>query len=166
MTGSVFNFVSHSYDETYLFGEDVGASLFPGAIIALTGELGCGKTSFVKGLASGMGISKNYYITSPTFTLINEYPGRLPLCHVDLYRIFSANDLYEIGLDEIFDKGCVVAIEWADKMNEKYLPKNFTVHFEFVDDNSRQISITPYGDEAVRLLKNIKNIDFHINKFT
>jgi len=160
MTGSIFKFVSHSYDETYLFGEYVGASLFSGTVFALTGGLGCGKTSFVKGLASGMGISKNYYITSPTFTLINEYPGRLPLCHVDLYRIFSADDLHEIGLEEILDKGCVVAIEWADKMNEKYLPKNFTIHFEFIDDNSRQISITPYGDEAVRLLKKYKKYRF------
>ncbi len=153
MTGSILEFVSHSYEETYLFGESVGASLFPGTIIALTGELGCGKTSFVKGLASGMGISKNYYITSPTFTLINEYPGRLPLCHVDLYRIFSVDDLHGIGLDEILNRGSVVAIEWADKMDEKYFSQNFTVHFEFIDDNSRQISITPYGDEAVSLLK-------------
>ncbi len=153
MIGSIFKFVSHSYEETYMFGESIGASLFPGAIIALTGELGCGKTSFVKGLASGMGISKNYYITSPTFTLINEYPGRLPLSHVDLYRLSSVDDLHEIGLDEILNKGSVVAIEWADKMNEKYFSQNFTIHFKFIDDNSRQISITPYEDEAIALLK-------------
>ena len=85
-------------------------------MIALTGDLGCGKTTFVQGLARGLGVSEREYVTSPTFTLINEYDARLALVHVDLYRLDTGLDMLDIGFDEVLERDAVVAIEWADKL--------------------------------------------------
>ena len=155
MTETTCNLLSRSYKDTYQLGKKIGTFLSYGAIITLTGEVGTGKTSFVKGLASGLEVPKNYYITSPTFTIINEYPGRLLLCHADFYRISSIDEFEEIGLDEIFSRDSVVAIEWADRLNQKHLIKDFSIHFEFIDDKSRRIQIIPYGQKAVNLLSRI-----------
>ena len=155
MTETTCNLLSRSYKDTYQLGEKIGIFLSCGVIITLTGEVGTGKTSFVKGLASGLEVPKNYYITSPTFTIINEYPGRLFLCHADLYRISSMDEFEEIGLYEKFNKDCVIAIEWADRLNQKHLIKDFSIHFEFIDDNSRRIQIIPYGHKAINLLSKI-----------
>ena len=94
---------THSLDETLSLGKNIGKMLKAGVIIALTGDLGSGKTSFVQGLAKGLDVSEKYYITSPTFTLINEYPGRFRLSHIDLYRIEDPLELDELGFYEIID---------------------------------------------------------------
>ncbi len=105
---------SHSSAETFAFGQQIAATLRAGDVLALCGDLGAGKTHFVKGLAAGLGITAE--VTSPTFTLIHEYPGgRLPLCHFDFYRLESEDDLLRIGFDDYLDAGSVLAIEWAEK---------------------------------------------------
>jgi tRNA threonylcarbamoyladenosine biosynthesis protein TsaE len=110
----VASITSHSPAETFAFGQQIAATLRAGDVLALCGDLGAGKTHFAKGLAAGLGVSAE--VTSPTFTLIHEYPGgRLPLCHFDFYRLDSEDDLLRIGFDDYLDAGGVLAIEWAEK---------------------------------------------------
>ena len=103
--------VTHSEEETAAAGESLAARVQPGQVVLLHGDLGAGKTAFVRGLARGLGAPADD-VSSPTFTIIQEYRGRLPLYHVDLYRLQPA-EVEELGLDEIVDSGGVVAIEWA-----------------------------------------------------
>ena len=106
---------THSEDDTAAVGRELAATLLAGDVLLLYGDLGAGKTAFVRGLAEGLGIPRDE-VSSPTFTLIQEYRGgRLPLFHVDLYRIDDPREFDELGLDEIAEDG-VLAIEWADKL--------------------------------------------------
>ncbi len=147
---------THSIEETKQLGEKIGEWLDAGTVIALTGDLGSGKTSFVQGLAKGLDVPEGYYITSPSFTLINEYPGRHTLFHVDLYRIGDPVDFEDIGLYEILHEEGVVAIEWSDKLPKGLLSTFLTIDFEISHDDSRKICLTAYGLEGVNLLKKIE----------
>ncbi|MGD9245451.1 MAG: tRNA (adenosine(37)-N6)-threonylcarbamoyltransferase complex ATPase subunit type 1 TsaE, partial [Desulfobacterales bacterium] len=122
-----------------------------------TGDLGSGKTSFVQGLARGLEVPNDYFITSPSYTLINEYPGRHPLFHVDLYRLEDPVDFEDIGLYDILDDNYVVAIEWADRIRQELLPDYVTIKFEMSGDTSREICMSAYGVNSVNLLNKIKN---------
>jgi tRNA threonylcarbamoyladenosine biosynthesis protein TsaE len=153
MTDKHIQLTTHSVAETQRLGHILGATLEQTFILALNGDLGSGKTAFVQGLAKGLDVSEKYYITSPTFTLINEYPGRHPLFHVDLYRIEYISELEEIGLDEVLYQDAVVAIEWADKLPESGLPHHLEFQFKIISDNSRQIDIVAYGHAESNLLK-------------
>ncbi len=116
-------------------------TLQPGDILLLIGELGAGKTTFVQGLAEGLGIDPKL-ISSPTFVLIQEYEGgKLPLYHVDAYRIRDPRELSEVGLEEYFERGGVVVIEWGDKLRELVPSQAIEVHFEIVDEYRRKIRI-------------------------
>ncbi|MBI4635907.1 MAG: tRNA (adenosine(37)-N6)-threonylcarbamoyltransferase complex ATPase subunit type 1 TsaE [Candidatus Rokubacteria bacterium] len=106
--------VSSSAEETAAAGERLGKTLGPGAVVALTGELGAGKTCFIQGVARGLGVTAR--ATSPTFVLVNEYRGRLPVHHVDAYRTRSLAELQDLGLDELFDGDGVTLVEWADRL--------------------------------------------------
>ena len=147
---------THSLDETLSLGKNIGKMLNAGSIIALTGDLGSGKTSFVHGLAKGLDVSERYYITSPTFTLINEYPGRYRLFHIDLYRIEDPLELEELGFYEIIDSNSVTAIEWADKLLGEYTSGYLDIKFKILDDKSRRITITAYGQENINLIKKLE----------
>lgn len=146
---------THSLAETQALGKSIGEMLNPGATFALTGDLGSGKTSFVQGLAKGLDVSEKYYITSPTFTLINEYPGRCRLFHVDLYRIEDPLDLEELGLYEILNSGNVTAIEWADRLFDDFTSDYVDMKFEILDDESRIISISAIGRESINLINKL-----------
>ena len=124
--------------------------------MALSGDLGSGKTSFVQGLARGLEVPDNYYITSPSYTLINEYPGRFPLFHVDLYRILDIMELEDIGFYEILDGNVVVAIEWADRIGKGLLPGPINIHFEITGDETRKITISANEFKDLNLLKKIE----------
>jgi len=151
---------TRSVNETRELGQKIGTLISQPVIIALTGDLGSGKTAFVQGLARGLEVPADYYITSPTFTLINEYPGRLPLFHVDLYRLNSISDFEDIGLDELLYDQAVVAIEWADKLDEALLSQYLAVAFEIIADQCRRISINAYGQSEANLVSNLeKNAD-------
>jgi tRNA threonylcarbamoyladenosine biosynthesis protein TsaE len=150
-----YQITTRSVDDTQKLGEIIGTTVTGGTVLALTGDLGSGKTSFVQGLAEGLEVPDDYYITSPSYTLINEYPGRFPLFHVDLYRITDSVGIEDIGLYEILDDNGVVAIEWADRIEQKLLPDSITIHFEITDDDTRKICITAYDLKNVTLLKNI-----------
>lgn len=103
-------FLSHSAEETFAFAKRVADKLKGGEIILLNGDLGAGKTTFTKGLARALGVKET--VTSPTFTYVKEYNGRLTLYHFDMYRVSDADEVYELGLEEYFYKGGVVVVEW------------------------------------------------------
>lgn len=103
-------FLSHSAEETFAFAKRVAEKLKGGEIILLNGDLGAGKTTFTKGLARALGVKET--VTSPTFTYVKEYDGRLTLYHFDMYRVSDADEVYELGLEEYFYKGGVVVVEW------------------------------------------------------
>ena len=106
-------YLSHSVEETEALGETLGKTLQPGAVVAYFGGLGMGKTAFTRGLARGLGIADR--VTSPTFTIVNEYEGgRLPLFHFDLYRLGSAEELFDIGWEDYLARGGVCAVEWSE----------------------------------------------------
>ena len=150
--------ISHSLAETHGFGQALG-SLAPARIIlALIGDLGAGKTSLVQGIARGLDIPTDYYITSPSYTLINEYPGRSTLFHVDLYRIENPEDLNDIGFFDILEENGVIAVEWADKLGENIFSEYMSLNIEYLGNDSRKISLTAYGLEVVNLLKKLKKI--------
>jgi len=146
---------SGSLSETQSLGEKIGRKLDSKFITGLSGELGSGKTSFVQGLARGLDVPENYYITSPTYSIIHEYPGRIPLFHIDLYRIRVRDEIYETGLYEILDRFGIFAIEWPDLLVND-LPADYTaIHFQIKDDNTRKISIMAHGERAADLIKKL-----------
>ncbi len=151
---------SRSPEETRQAGTTLGRLLEAGILISLTGDLGSGKTAFVQGLASGLNVPADYYVTSPTYNIINEYPGRHVLFHIDLYRLGQASkidDLYEledIGLEEILQTSGIVAIEWSDMLAENLLSPDITVQIDIIDDTTRKIVMIAYGLAAANLLKN------------
>jgi len=155
LSGFKYQITTRSVDETQKLGEIIGTAVTGGTVLALTGDLGSGKTAFVQGLARGLEVPDDYYITSPSYTLINEYPGRFPLFHVDLYRITASVGIEDIGLYEILGDNRVVAIEWADRIEQKLLPDSIAIRFEFTDDDTRKIYITAYDLKNATLLKNI-----------
>ena len=147
---------THSLDETRALGKHIGKLLNAGITFALTGDLGSGKTSFVQGLAKGLDVSEKYYITSPTFTLINEYPGRFRLFHVDLYRIEDPLDIEELGFYEILNSGNIPAIEWADRLLDDFTSDYIDMKFKILDDESRIINIAAYGHKNIDLMKKLE----------
>jgi len=126
--------ISKSAAETLAFGRQLAASLKPGDVLALSGDLGAGKTCLVKGIAAGLGITQE--VTSPTFTLIHEYP---PLAHVDLYRLESAQG---IGLEDYLEAPWITVIEWAERCESLLPPHTKRIHLTVVDETSRQIEVT------------------------
>ncbi len=126
-------------EETEDAGERLGRTLEPGAVVALTGELGAGKTCFIQGLVRGLGVTGR--ATSPTFVLINQYPGRVPVYHVDAYRTESLTELMDLGLLELLGGGGVTIIEWADKLESLLPPEAIHVHIDGVGDQPRAITI-------------------------
>jgi len=157
MSNDYFQITTDSVESTKSLGEKLGSLINIRTIFALIGNLGSGKTSFVQGLAKGLDVPDNYYITSPSFTLINEYPGKHKLFHIDLYRIDGPNDFEDMGLYDILEENGVIAIEWADKLSKEFLSEHVAIHFEICNENLRKICITSYGLEEINLLVKLKN---------
>lgn len=150
--------ITCSSKETRELGQKTGALIKAPAVLALTGDLGSGKTSFVQGLAKGLAVPADYYITSPTYTIINEYPGRCRLFHVDLYRTKDPADFEEIGLFDILYSDGVVAVEWADRLGKDFLSEYTAIHFVILNNKSRSILMTSYGSESTDLLIKIDKL--------
>ena len=131
--------ITNSEDETMLEGVKIGQKLKPGAVVALCGELGAGKTAFTRGLASGLGIKAN--VTSPTFTIVNEYPGEIPLFHFDMYRLESENELFDIGWDDYQDRSGVCVVEWSEKVPGAFSSDCIVVSLENLGGDSRRLDI-------------------------
>ena len=132
-------YITHSPEETEKLGEALGRCLAPGTVLAYRGELGAGKTAFTRGLARGLGYREP--VTSPTYTIVNEYlGGRLPLFHFDMYRLRCADDLWDIGWEDYLDRGGVCAVEWSENVAEA-LEDAVTVTIRKLSDTTREIPL-------------------------
>ena len=132
-------YLSHNEQETEALGQRLAAALSPGAVVAYRGGLGMGKTAFTRGLAKGLGYTGR--VTSPTYTIVNEYiTGRLPLFHFDMYRLTSAEDLWDIGWEDYLDRGGVCAVEWSENVSAAMAGAT-TVTFEKLGENTRRITL-------------------------
>ena len=138
---------AESVEETIIIGEKLGSLVNSGDIVCLTGDLGTGKTHFVKGFAKGLNIEE--YITSPTFTIVNEYQGRLKLYHFDVYRVDDPDEIYAIGFDEYIFSSAVSIIEWANLIEELIPEESLRINIVKIPkkgDNYREIEISYIGE--------------------
>ena len=132
-------YTTNSPLETEAIGTALGKILQPGTVIAYRGDLGAGKTAFTRGLARGLGYTD--LVTSPTYTIVNEYlGGRIPLFHFDMYRLASADDLWDIGWDDYLDRGGICAVEWSENVTEA-MENAITVRLEKLGEDTRRITI-------------------------
>jgi len=153
---------TRSASETARIGKTIGSRLLPGDVVALLGELGAGKTQFIKGLAAGMGIENTAYISSPSFTLIHEYPGEIPFYHIDLFRLGREQEAEELGLEDYFQGGGITAVEWADKI-PSLLPKELLfVSIAYIDKNVRSLEISGKGKRYEALVNQVQSSVFGV----
>lgn len=136
-------FISNSPSETEKIGYELGRELLPNDFVALFGDLGSGKTVLVTGIARALGIDG--HITSPTFSLINEYKGKLPLYHFDVYRLEGGEGLFDIGFDDYIENGGVCAVEWSENIEDFLPPRHYRVTIKGSGDNEREIEIERVG---------------------
>ena len=129
---------TNNENETNHEGEKLGQQLKPGTVVALYGELGAGKTAFTRGLASGLGIKEN--VSSPTFTIVNEYPGEVPLFQFDMYRLECEDELFDIGWDDYLDRGGICVVEWSEKVPGALPPDTIKVKIEATGTDTRRIT--------------------------
>lgn len=132
--------VTKSAEETVELGRKIGAFLLPNEVIALTGQLGAGKTTLIQGIADGIGVQD--YVTSPTFIIINEYQGRLPFYHIDLYRLDNVAQIAELGIEEYFTRGGVCVIEWAEKLAGLLPAQAERLDLAVKSENEREICVS------------------------
>lgn len=149
MNEIVFN--THSPEETAGIAYKIGQSVTPGTVITLEGDLGAGKTTFTKGLAKGLGIERN--VNSPTFTIIKEYKGRLPLYHMDVYRVEDAFE--DLGFDEYFEGQGVTVVEWAHLIEDQLPSELLSIQVVYTGENERKIVLVPKGEKYAQLCKEI-----------
>lgn len=132
-------YISESEKDTEEIGRSFAQNLKGGEVIAMYGDLGAGKTAFVRGLAKGLGIDAK--VSSPTFTIVNEYPGEIDLIHFDMYRLSSADELFDIGWEDYLARGAVCAVEWSENVTDAFFGDEIKVIIEKTGDNSRKIEI-------------------------
>jgi len=138
-------------EATEQLGRKLASLLQPGDVLALYGELGAGKTCLVRGLAKGLGVEDDY-VASPSFSIINEYPGPVPLFHIDCYRLHLDEELQELGLEEYFDGPGITVIEWAERIKDS-LEERLDISFRILDETRRHIQIKAYGKMVQRMKK-------------
>lgn len=146
--------MSHGPEETEGLGQGVAELLAPGDVLALCGELGSGKTCFVRGMARGLEVEEAL-VASPSFTLVNEYPGRITLYHMDFYRLRDLEDLELIGFWEYLGQEAVVAVEWADRIPQAFHSDTLWVHFSLVGEREREISFRGEGEAGRRVVEGL-----------
>lgn len=145
-----YKYTSHNEQETMELAQNIESEKFPNMVICLKGELGSGKTVFVKGFAQSLGIDEN--ITSPTFNLVKEYQtGELPLYHMDVYRLEDGDD-GTIGLSDYFTKGGITIIEWSDIIKDSLPEERLEIKFKVIDEETRVLMMVPYGEAYEDLL--------------
>jgi len=145
-------FVCADPDATRDLGERLAHALRPGDVLSLRAPLGAGKTCFVQGLARGLGVDPSVPVTSPTFTLVGEYPGRIPLRHADFYRIEDEQRLFEAGFDDLFDGEGVVAVEWGERWPSSLPADRVEVRIEILSSGDRRIELDARGERSKAVL--------------
>ncbi|WP_077620345.1 tRNA (adenosine(37)-N6)-threonylcarbamoyltransferase complex ATPase subunit type 1 TsaE [Bacillus sinesaloumensis] len=146
-----YEFVTNTPDETGSFSYRLAQRLSPGDVITLEGDLGAGKTTFTKGLAKGLGITRT--VNSPTFTIIKEYKGSLPLYHMDVYRLEHSDE--DLGFDEYFNGEGVTVVEWAHLIKDQLPQDRLTIKIEHQGDMKRKITVTPIGERYQHLCEEL-----------
>jgi len=150
-------FHSRTPSETVRLGKMIGCLLKRGDVVACIGELGAGKTQFIKGLAQGIGIQKSAYITSPSFTLIQEYEGRIPFYHIDLYRLGDVKEAEGLGLEEYFHSNGITAMEWADRILPLLPEEWLEIHIHGTGKKTRSIEVMGKGKRYLSLINRIRS---------
>jgi len=155
--------ITKSPEETKKIGKDISKLVKPGDLIAFYGELGAGKTCFIQGVSEGLEVKD--YVTSPSFTIINEYQGKIFVYHFDLFRLNDIEEILELGYEEYFYGNGLTVIEWANKI-EKLLPKDhLKIDIKFKDCYKRRISFVPQGDRFNKLLEELTRIENFRNRY-
>ena len=153
-------FHTHSDKETIDFGRKIGALLKAGDVVALNGPLGSGKTWLTKGIALGLGVSPQMVITSPSFSLVNEYSAGCTMYHMDLYRLERISDILATGLEEYLYNEGVAVVEWADRLPEILPEWRLAVNFTIIDDQNREISLEGDHPRTLEIIKHLeRNMD-------
>lgn len=147
-----------SPEETIKWGAMIGKYAFPGLVLCLWGDLGAGKTQLAKGVGQGLGIEQ--HITSPTFNLINEYVGRLPFYHMDLYRLGDPEEAWELGLEEYFYGQGLTLVEWPERLWEMLPAERIDIRLTYLGEQERQLELLPKGREASELVEEL-NTNVH-----
>lgn len=137
-------YITNSERETEALGAAFAAKIPDGSVVALYGGLGSGKTAFVRGMARGMGIDA--FVSSPTFTIVNEYTGGRSLFHFDMYRLKSADELYDIGWEDYLSRGGVCAVEWSENVRSAFEGDEYTVSFRKLSETGREITVEGGAD--------------------
>lgn len=130
---------TNNVSETEAAGAAVAKTLKPGAVVAMYGDLGAGKTAFVRGMAAGLGFEGR--VTSPTFTIVNEYDGALPLFHFDMYRLGGADELFDIGWEDYLSRGGVCVVEWSENVVDAFDGSETMITIDKLSDNQRKITV-------------------------
>jgi tRNA threonylcarbamoyladenosine biosynthesis protein TsaE len=146
---------------TEAFGRALAAVLFPGAVIALVGPLGAGKTHLVRAVAVGLDVANPSQVTSPTFVLIQEYDARLPIYHFDAYRLRTEAEFADLGVDEYFQGQGVCLVEWADKVAGCLPPERLTIKIEVTGPTERRLEVEANGENYVRVLTELAEDELH-----
>ena len=148
-------FKTAGMEETMRFGKKLGMLLSPGDVVALVGELGAGKTTLVKGIVQGLGVTDRRAVKSPTFSLVHTYEGRMPVYHFDAYRLEDTQEMLDIGSDEMISGDGVAIVEWADKVSG-CLPKEYLqITLTAVSAHERKIELRSYGYRYDEIIKNL-----------
>lgn len=149
-------FKTESSEETQALGEKIGKTLKQGDVIALIGDLGTGKTCLTQGIARGAGIAPDEIVSSPSYILINEYNGKVPIYHIDLYRLENSKEIAELGLSEYVDGDGICIIEWAERMADALPNSCIKIHITFAehgDDKVSELILNSPEDENIRHIK-------------
>ncbi len=145
-----------SANDTFALGEALGTSLVGGLAIGLAGQLGAGKTQLVKGIAAGNAVDDVRKVTSPTFTLVHEYPGRFTLYHVDVYRLRDPRELITLGFDELLQPDAVAVVEWADRVRSVIPDEALWIELTITGETARTLAFSAAGDAAIRALNGLR----------
>lgn len=147
---------THSVDETHRLGRRLAQALAPGDVVALVGDLGAGKTHFVQGVVAGLDVPAEA-AHSPTFVLIQEYDGRLPICHIDAYRLRDVDEFVELGADEVLGSEAVCLIEWADRVEEVLPRDRLTISIEATGENIRRFRFSGSGPRSEAIVQAMRS---------
>jgi tRNA threonylcarbamoyladenosine biosynthesis protein TsaE len=147
--------VSRNENETRALGERLGKMLRPGDFVALYGDLGSGKTRFAQGVALGMGVAPDVRVTSPTYTILNEYMGDYPLYHFDLYRLEGDSDIFELGFGEYFGGNGVCLVEWPERMSGEFPDQYLKIYFHHEEGDTRRMEFDWRGDRYGEIVRKI-----------
>ena len=151
----MFSVITSSTEQTEELGRVLGTMLEPGDLVCLYGDLGAGKTHFSYGVALGLQV-KERYITSPTFTFVNEYEGRIPLYHIDLYRLKDPSELESIGFEEYVDSDGATVIEWAERADEDLPDEKLNIYLSDVNEHSREIGFFGEGERYTGMVDGLR----------